>query len=288
MTAARARSLLDRTSAGAVASFVCSQMNPDGGFRGRSTQSDLYYTLFGIDCLVALAQEVPETALGPFLSRLEARGDLDLVHLSCLVRCLCRCPGELDEDQVGQLVSHFDRFRAPCGGYRLVLDEKHGSIYAGFLAMLAFEALGLGVPDGDGIVGSIHNLRADDGGFADRPGGAEGTTTVTAAAVLLLEALAGSTDAEAVAWLCDRLSPFGGFVAGPRVPVPDLLSTATTLHALDTVGIPLTEQRHGALAFIEGLWHDSGGFSAHSLDQIADCEFTYYALLSLGALAEAV
>src|SRR5688572_7450501 len=41
-------------SAGLVTRFVLDQQQADGGFRGRDTSSDLYYSVFAIDCLDAL------------------------------------------------------------------------------------------------------------------------------------------------------------------------------------------------------------------------------------------
>ena len=40
-------------------------------------------------------------------------------------------------------------------------------------------------------------------------------------------------------WLLSRCRPEGGFFASPMAPLPDLLSTATALHALDAMRVDL-------------------------------------------------
>jgi len=66
--------------------------------------------------------------------------------------------------------------------------------------------------------------------------------------------------------------------------LPDLLSTASALFALDTLGQRLNGRADEALSFVAGQWLECGGFSGHTLDDTADCEYTYYGLLSLGVL----
>jgi len=50
--AARAGNLLGESADG-VGTFVRSRLAADGGFRGRSDAADLYYTVFGIESLLA-------------------------------------------------------------------------------------------------------------------------------------------------------------------------------------------------------------------------------------------
>ena len=46
-------------SAELVRDFLLRQQNDDGGFGDRAGQSDLYYTVFGLDSLLALRAEIP-------------------------------------------------------------------------------------------------------------------------------------------------------------------------------------------------------------------------------------
>ena len=67
--------------------------------------------------------------------------------------------------------------------------------------------------------------------------------------------------------------------------IPDLLSTATALFALSLVGALPEDGREKHLDYLDSLWSTQGGFRGHAGDQIVDCEYTYYGLLSLGCLA---
>src|SRR5688572_17180610 len=46
-------------STGLVADFLHRQVNTDGGFKDRAGQSDLYYTVFGLEALLALQAAIP-------------------------------------------------------------------------------------------------------------------------------------------------------------------------------------------------------------------------------------
>jgi len=79
----------------------------------------------------------------------------------------------------------------------------------------------------------------------------------------------------------------------PRSPISDLLSTATSLHALAALNKPLVDPNAGAAAsamaqscasFVLNLQTPSGGFAANLFDATVDCEYTFYALLSMGHL----
>jgi prenyltransferase beta subunit len=87
----------------------------------------------------------------------------------------------------------------------------------------------------------------------------------------------------------DQAHPLGGFSA-IRFPeglaVPDLLSTATALHALSLAGTPMDDTRDKHLDYLDTLWSTQGGFRGHWADETVDCEYTYYGLLCLGCLAK--
>ena len=97
----RARNLLG-DSAELVVNFFRRQINPDGGFKNRFGQSDLYYTVFGIEGLLALGEvadskgDVPQKQIISFLQRFRNCTSLDLVHLACLARCLANLEHETE------------------------------------------------------------------------------------------------------------------------------------------------------------------------------------------------
>ena len=78
--------------------------------------------------------------------------------------------------------------------------------------------------------------------------------------------------------------PDSGFYAVPGAPMPDLLSTATAIHALSVLGEPLDAIREPCLDFVRSLWSGDGGFGGSWADPTPDCESTYYGLLALGHL----
>ena len=86
-------------------------------------------------------------------------------------------------------------------------------------------------------------------------------------------------------WLLDRCHARGGFFASCSTPVPDLLSTATALHALSALHVPIAGLRDPCLDFVDSLWTNRGGFFGTWADDTVDCEYTFYALLALGHLS---
>jgi hypothetical protein len=266
-----------------IVRYVCAQQRPDGGFRGRSGASDLYYTVFGLSVLAALNAELPEA---PVRRYLDAFGDgmtLDFVHLASGARCRAALSGDSDIESARVLLRRMEAHRAADGTYHHLLPHApRGTVYGSFLAFLAGEEVGDGVPRPGALLAGIRGLRTADGGYANAPEVAAGTTTATAAAVLLQHWVAGAGDEAAVAALLACECARGGFLASAQAPGPDLLSTATALYALRVAGrIPAAVEPH--LGFVEALWADEGGFRGHPADPLADCEYTFYALLALGA-----
>ena len=59
-----------------VREFVLEQMSPEGGFKDREGKPDLYYTVFGIECLLALRAELPVAQIAPYVeSFVESLGE---------------------------------------------------------------------------------------------------------------------------------------------------------------------------------------------------------------------
>ena len=77
----------------------------------------------------------------------------------------------------------------------------------------------------------------------------------------------------------------GGFLAGDSVPIPDLLSTATSLHALAGSDVSFEHLKESTLDFLDSLWSSKGGFYGNWSEDVLDCEYTYYGLLALGHLS---
>lgn len=262
---------------GRVVEYLHSQFNEDGGVRDRSGRSDLYYTVFGLEGLIAMRVELPVRKVRPYL---EAFGDgegLDLIHLTCLARCWAALPkGSLDGPTGRRLAGRIEKHRAGDGGY--------GSVYHGFLALGAAQDLATDLPDPEGLARSTASLQLEGGAFPNERGVPAGATTTTAAAVTLLRQLDAPVPPSAGRWLLARAHPKGGFAATEDAPIPDLLSTATALHALAGLKVPFGHLKEATLDFLDTLWTGKA-FCGNWSDDEADCEYTYYALLSLGHLS---
>jgi prenyltransferase beta subunit len=269
-----------------VAAFLRSCLNPDGGFQNRTGDSDLYYTVFGLEGLIALQEPVPTEHVIPYLRRFDA-GRLDLVHVACLARCWAAVSREVSVMPAEAILARVETHRARDGGYTSTSGAERGNAYASFLALGAYEDLQSAMPQADRLLEALAGLRAHDGGYSNLPGEAHGITTVTAAAVSALKSLGGTPDPHLGMWLLDRCHASGGFMATPSTPIPDLLSTATGLHALAALHVPVAGIYEPCLDFVDSLWTNRGGFYGSWADDELDCEYTYYGLLTLGHLTVA-
>ncbi len=284
--AGRALRLLQDADRDDVVAYVRGQIQPDGGFRGRATASDLYYTVFGGSCLLALNRPPSPLALRRYLETFGDGADLDFVHQASLARCWAALAVPLlPSRRARALLPRLERYRADDGGYGSAAPgSAHGTIYGGFLAFLTYEEARLPLPQPDALLAGVRALRTPDGGYANAPGVAGATTPATAAAILLQQWIAAAADPAACAALQSCACDTGGYKASPTAPAPDLLSTGTALFALHVAGVaPVAAATAGHLDFVESLWHASGGFCGHAADLLPDCEYTFYGLLTMGA-----
>jgi len=291
-TVSRASDALGK-SVDLVRGFLCRRLAPDGGFLGRDERSDLYYTVFGLEASLALNARIPWERVAEYLGRFGTGESLDSVHLACLARCranMSEARGQVMNARTAEeMARRLRSYRAEDGGFNPAAHAKCGSAYGSFLALGAFQDLAITCPDLDSMAASIQSLHRPDGGYANEAVMTGSATTATAAAIGVLHYLNQPVPESAIHWLHEQAHPQGGFTAirlPVRLAVPDLLSTATALHALSLVGaLPAdTKERH--LDYLDTLWSPQGGFRGHPADTVVDCEYTYYGLLSLGCLAE--
>ena len=238
-----------REASSPVAAYFLSQFNGDGGAADRAGQSDLYYTVFALEGLIALQQELPAGVEG-YLHGFRNGDTLDLVHLCCLARCWAALK-QPAPDIAGRIDASWDRT----------------NVYHSFLAWGALEDLGQ-TPDP----------------FPLQDGSLTRTTPTTAAAVTLLRLMQVPVPRTAVDWLLARAHPEGGFSATEDAPMPDLLSTATALHALSGQHASVAHLKEPTLNFLDTLWTGKA-FCGTWADDEPDSEYTYYALLAMGHLS---
>ncbi|MDP6544782.1 MAG: terpene cyclase/mutase family protein [Phycisphaerae bacterium] len=281
LTSAKRSANLLGESTSLVVSFVRRQLTPAGGFRGRSEASDLYYTLFAIESLIALDAPLPTETIAPWIASFGDGNNLDLVHLACLARC--RVAVGLASDGPA-ILARIETYRSEDGGYSETPSQTSGTAYGAFLALGAHQDVGGKVANPDALADSLASLQGPEGGFgnsAEIPGA---SVPATAAAITVLRHLGRRVDEAARAWLAEQIGPDGGMGAWSGAPMSDLLSTAVGLHALRHCSITFDDVRQRCLDFIDSLWSSQGGFRGHQGDETLDCEYAFYGLLALGNL----
>lgn len=285
----RAQTLLHE-SAHRVVAFLENRLHETGGFVGRTDAPDLYYTLFGVESLISLGAFSTDQTLRGYLERFGAGDGLDLVHLCCLARLWADLPGGgLSEPVKSRLENHIMAYQSGDGGFNQDKRAEAGTVYAAFLALGALqdlESLKISPEALTRMIRSLNRLKNQDGSYNNVPGKTAGSVPVTAAALLLLQQTGTAIDPATVAWLRSTYQESGGFPAAPSLPMADLLSTATALHALNRSGLLLDDIRESCLDFVDRLWTAKGSFHAHDGAGTLDCEYTAYGLLALGNLRE--
>ena len=270
-----------------VRQFFYRQLSAEGAGLDRSGRPDLYYTIFALAGLQALDAKVPTEKVVAFLRSHAEGARLDFVHLSALARCWAavgkeNLPSGLDR----ALLDRIETFRKPDGGYEGDPKLAHGTAYGAFVALGAYEDLGHTPPHTLKLIQGFKRLETPDGAWSNVRNASTGAANPTAAAVTLIRYLGLPVNNRVGDWLLAQAHPQGGFLAVPGAPMPDLLSTATVLHALAAMERRLPSELHErCLDFIDTLWSAEGAFHGHWADDYLDAEYTFYGLLALGHLS---
>jgi hypothetical protein len=281
---ARSKTVLE-DSTSLVINFLRSNINPDGGFKGRGEQSDLYYTLFGLEALMALGGSFTRDNIFNYLKGSVKIKPIDLVHLVSLVRCYVNLSNDgINNKLRDNFVKDIENFRCKDGGYANTTNVDKGTVYGCFFALAAYQDLHLDLPDRASVIECIQGLCNCDGSFSNDSIIQTGSTNATAGAVIILRHLNQTVNQNTTDWLLEQCVSSGGFLAMPKAPIPDMLSTATALHALEKTGYEINTIKEKCLDYIDSLWCGEGGFYGNWTDKILDCEYTYYGLLALGHL----
>lgn len=270
-----------------VRNFYRRQFNADGAACDRGGNPDLYYTIFALAGAQALDVAVPVEKTVHWLGSFGDGAGLDFVHIGALARCWAAIglewlPAELDH----ALLARVETFRKADGGYEGDPGLAHGTAYGAFVALGAFQDLGHTPPQALKLIRSLKRLETPDGAWSNAPGLPTGALNATAGAVTLIQHLGFPVSPAVGDWLLAQQHRDGGFLAVPGAPLPDLLSTATALHALACLERRIPSGVHErCLDFIDTLWSAEGGFHGHWADDHLDAEYTFYGLLALGHLS---
>ena len=274
-------------SAPLVRDFLLRQLNDQGGGCDRAGKADLYYTIFVLAGLEALQAEIPAARVEPFLRSFGEGEGLDFVHLGALARCWAAIGLQKMPDGLATtILTRLETFRTADGGYDVKPGAAHGNAYGCFVALGAYQDLRRDLPEPLRMVQCLKFLETPDGAWGNVRGMRQGTVPATAAAITLLHQLGMPINTAAGDWLLAQIHSDGGWLAVPGAPIPDLLSTATALHALACLDRPLPGAlREKCLDFVDTLWSAEGGFHGHWADDALDAEYTFYGLLALGHLS---
>lgn len=280
-TLQKGREQLSAEALGRVSGFVESQRTEDDAFVNKSGQEDLYYTLFGWMLSYVLGIRLDYRKAARYLERQDIKR-LDLIHYAAYVRCRMILQ-LMKSGKIGIL------FRALFSLKIKSLNEFDGlphddlqSPYTRFIQLSLLEDTGHKINTEN--ESDFSDYHASGGGFMNTRDGLTATTNATVAALAVKGQLFGYRKGEDIFYLRELQDESGGFGAAVASPIPDLLSTATALFMLRCYGIK-PKYPTQARDFVEAHWLDAGGFAATLMDEKSDVEYTFYALLALGAIS---
>ncbi|MEM9187429.1 MAG: prenyltransferase/squalene oxidase repeat-containing protein [Planctomycetota bacterium] len=272
-------------------------LRPDGGFAGRDTVSDLYYTGFAVRSLALLdaldgplAERIAGYLRGRFGEQAHVVDLFSLVFASQLVQSATGVDAMAEQpsdwrDRVAELI---ESLRRDDGGYAKSPEGAASSTYYSFLSVLTLELLERPIPSPDSLAEFILSQRREDGGFVEIRPMRRGGVNPTAAAVGVLRVVAPAA-VETVAddvvdFLCDQQTDEGGFRANTKIPIADLLSTFTGLLTLADLDAAQEVDLAAVQRFARSVEQPGGGFLAAAWDEVVDVEYSFYGVATLGLL----
>ena len=176
----------------------------------RADRPDLYYSVFGIEGLMALQQPLPKETMRAWLTNYGDGEGQDFVHLCCLARCWAGLGGGLTSEQAGALAARIEKYRTPDGGYHQSPGRKNGSAYGCLIAWGAYQDLDLLPPDAMNIARCMDSLETPDGAWSNEPGLTLGSTTATSAMLSLYRHMQMPAPPAGVEWLVRQCLPAAG------------------------------------------------------------------------------
>lgn len=268
-----------------VRDFFARRFNEQGAACDRAGKPDLYYTIFALAGAQAVDAPLPAEKTRAWLQSFNDGASLDFVHLGALARCWA-ATGGAEKKLATSILTRLENFRQKDGGYNQNSNAGFGTAYDAFVALGAYEDLGANPPHPVELIRSLKRLETPDHAWSNQPQQKVGNLNATAGAVTLITHLGFPVNSAVADWVLAQAAPQGGFFAVPGAPIPDLLSTATALHALACLERRIPSGLHErCLDFIDTLWSAEGGFHGHWADDHLDPEYTYYGLLALGHLS---
>jgi prenyltransferase beta subunit len=262
--------------------YIVSLQNSDGGFRGRTSESDLYYTVFAVDILSTAGAHFDRDKLIQYLHLAEPE-KLDFIHLCCQIRCAA-VMNILDEGLKQRQIERLKQFLCSDGLYHHVTAGQNASVYGTFMAFSAAQDLKETLIEPATLTSKLDKFRHPNGSYKNECGQGAGTLPSTAAVMVMQSGLEMPIEKQTIDWILSCMTEEEGFAVSPRMPVADLLSTATALQALHQTQADVTPIKEQCRTFVMSLLQNNGGFCANSFDPAVDAEYTFYGLLAMGNL----
>lgn len=271
---------LGSDATGRIKKYIESRMTPHDLFMNKSGEEDIYYTTFGWMLSYLFGIKIRgEQARRQWQNLTVDRGDL--IQYAAYVRS-----GLLLDLLSGRYGRALLRSVVPStkAGTVVFVSFPHNdgcSPYSTFIRLSLLEDMNGTVRNKKEMTGSLTAYRvAATGGYSNIAGNGEASVNATAAALSVIGQLNGYAMNDDVEYLSRSQDDSGGFSASENTPLPDVLSTATALFALNCYGVT---PRVDPVPFIEAHWLESGGFAPALFEETSDIEYTFYGLLALGA-----
>lgn len=282
-TLQKGKEQLSKEALSGISRFVESQRTEEGAFKDKSGKADLYYTSFGWTLSYLLGLKPDLKKMASYLAKQDTEA-LDLIHYTAYIRCRMIL-WLMKTGKAGLLLrTFFSSGSKPLEAFDGLPHNDPCSPYTQFIWFSLQEDMGQRIRNKREIIESLLRYHRPERGFTNTREGLTATTNATTAAFTVIGQLTGYgvefQILEILLNLCGMQKESGGFCATKESPVPDLLSTATSLFLLNNYGML---PPYPAKDFIEAHWLECGGFSATLMDSESDVEYTFYGLLALGA-----
>lgn len=279
-TLEKGRSRLDEEALTRICRYVKSQQTEQGGFVNKSGRPDLYYTLFGWMLSYVLGIRIDIQKMDSYLS-VQNPSEMDLIHYAAYERC--RIIRQLYTGRKWNvwLKTLFTSPVKQIEEFRQIPHNDPSAPYTRFIWFSLQEDRGDKIQDKNKYLSSLQAYHIPTGGYTNIIHGINASTNATVAALAIRGQLEGYKVNNDIHYLQCLQTDSGGFAAAVYSPIPDMLSTATSLFMLKCYSLkPVVSPTD----FIEAHWLDNGGFAATLLEESSDVEYTFYGLLALGSL----
>jgi geranylgeranyl transferase type-2 subunit beta len=277
---------LDEPRRSVLQRFFRAAQTDDGGFVGRYSKSDIYYTAFalrGLFLLGALDDPKLLQSVSVFLEhqKIQEMKPIDLVSFlfsSAMVHLANNIEFSAEEKQ--NILIQWKKFQRNDGGFASSEHTEYSSTYTTFLAAVSFEMLEAEEEKRRIPVTPILARQCADGGFTELAMLHRSGTNPTAAAIAFLKMLDCELPNQqtTINFLLNRQTPQGGFQAHSLIPVADLLSSFTATVALRDLHSQQQCHSESLRNFLNELRLPDGGYAGSLWDRQSDTEYTFYGL----------